>query len=141
MTTRPSRPIWLGMHRSVGIVIFDLSLQADVESAQVRLWDVGAQQLRVFDRSKTRGLVRPLRKHLIECQLEPLLVMHGVLGQVANRYLANRPTIAHSESEEPVEAMVPIEHTDEERRLLIQDFVDEQDAYARSEEEGWFYDD
>ncbi|MDP1884881.1 hypothetical protein [Polaromonas sp.] len=141
MTTKSSRPIWLGMHRSVGIVVFDPSLQADVESGQVQLWDVDAQQLRVFDRSKTRGLVRPLRRHLIECQLEPLVVMHGVLGQVAKRYLANRPTLARSESEEPVEAVVPIEDTDEERRLLIQDFVDEQDAYARSEEDGWFYDD
>jgi hypothetical protein len=141
MKPRSGRSIWLGMHRSVGIVIFDPELQGDLETGQVRLWDVGAQQLRVFDRARTRGMVRPLRQHLIECQLEALLLMHGVLGQVAKRYLANRSTVPRSESEQPIEAVMPVDESDEDRRFLIQDFLDEQDAWARSEEDGWFYDD
>lgn len=133
--------VWLGFHPSIGIVIYDPARQADAETSQVRLWNLNAQEFALFDRNKVRAKLRSFKSHLIAARLEPFLSMHGIGGQVAKRYLANRPPPPSLYSDTPyLEPAFAAADFDSEDNLRIEEIMEDQDAWARSEEEGWFYD-
>ena len=131
--------VWLGFHPSIGIVIYDPARQVDTEASQVRLWNV-SQEFALFDRGRVRTKLRSFKSYVIAARLEPLLLMHGIGRQVAKRYLANRPPLpsAYSDSDDLAPAFAP-DDFDSESHLRTEEFMEDQDAWARSEEEGWFY--
>jgi hypothetical protein len=136
--------VWVGYHPKIGAVIFDPVLQSEVDTSQVRLWDISRQELKLFHKDTVKQDLRSLQSHLIVMGLQSLVIMHGIVGQVAERYFQHRPvapTSSHASLYSSVDEDWGDIEPDDERVLLHQELNEEQDAWARSEEEGWFYED
>lgn len=139
--------IWIGYHDRTGIIIYDPREQIGIDHSNVRLWMVGDQKLKLFQKSAVRPHLASLEKHLLTSGLSPLVQQHGIVRQVAKRYLTTRPIHAESlpeyleESEESDDFYRELLHDyeDDERRLLSEELSEDQNAWARSEEDGWFY--
>lgn len=134
--------VWVGYHPNVGILIFDPTLQKELENGLVRLWDVNKSELKIFDKEAVRQKLCSLRSHLAANRLDPLIDNHGIVGQVAKRYLQSRPSLATDYDDQVFDDDEPTWNyadMDQEGALILQEVADDQDAWARSEEEGWFY--
>ena len=137
--------IWIGYHDRAGIVIYDPRNQAGIGDPNVRLWMVSDQELKLFSKSAVRPHLISLEKHLLNSGLSPLVQQHGIVRQVAKRYLISHPISkivlpSYSEEFDNFNYSDAIQdYEDDERRLLNEEISDDQDAWARSEEEGWFY--
>jgi len=83
--------IWIGYHDRAGIVIYDPRSQAGIGDPNVRLWMVSDQELKLFSKSAVRPHLISLEKHLLNSGLSPLVQQHGIVRQVAKRYLISHP--------------------------------------------------
>ena len=136
--------IWVGFHRKIGIVIFDPTQQLRVPAEAIRLWEVRRSVVRLFDRAASASHIMSLTSFLRSSGLSPKLIAFGAAGMIAREYLANRPDLPSQPPErEPSEPQVfpPSIDMDDEHDLIFQEFFDDQEAWARSEEQGWFYED
>jgi hypothetical protein len=134
--------VWVGHHPNLGIVIFDPTLQDGIPSSRVRLWDVAGQRFRVFQKSTLKKRLTSLRAFLLRSQLTPLLTKYDVVRQIATAYWAARPQLP----EEFIFGPAVPEETfrfapDPDEKLIWEEHADDQEAWARSEEEGWYYKD
>lgn len=137
--------IWVGYHDHTGIVVYDPRDQVGLERSNVRLRVIDNHELKLFQKSAVRPHLVPLEKHLLTSGLSALVQQHGIVRQVAKRYLTTYPVqVASSDSDfdelEHFDYSDAIQdYEDEERRLLSEELSEAQDAWARSEEDGWFY--
>ncbi len=137
--------IWIGYHDRTGIVVYDPRDQFGLDGANVRLRVVSNHELKLFQKNAVRPHLTSLESHLINSGLSALVQQHGIVRQVAKRYLTNHPihdSSSHPDFEESeyfdYDATIQ-EYEDEERGLLGKELSEDQDAWARSEEDGWFY--
>ena len=136
--------VWVGYHPRIGVVIFDPTFQAGINQTQVRLWDVKKKQLKLFERTKVHESLLSLKSHLIADGLEPLVSTHGIVGQIAKRYLQSRPPAPvqpYAETDWGGRASWSDYDTEDETKLILDEISEDQDAWARTEEDDWFYED
>ena len=137
--------IWVGYHDRIGVVFYDPSNQIGIDSANVLLWVVNNHKLRLFQKSVVRQHLLSLERYLLASGLASLLQQHGIVQQVAKRYLTSHTVYAFNllsnfknlASPDQSDALQESEH--DEHQLLNIELNEDQDAWARSEEEGWFY--
>jgi hypothetical protein len=141
--------IWIGYHDRTGIVVYDPRDQVGIDGTNVCLWVVNNQELKFFQKSAVRPHLVSLEKHLLTSGLSALVQQHGIVRQVAKRYLtshsfhasSSRSAFEESEYFDHSGALQDYEqdYEDDERQLFIEELSEDQDAWARSEEDGWFY--
>lgn len=136
--------VWVGYHPRIGVVIYDPTYQAGTDDTQVRLWDVNKRELKLFERTRVRQSLCSLKAHLIASGLEPLVNSHGIVGQVAKRYFQSqppRPTEPYARTYWGYDPAWSDYDPEGETKRILDEISEDQDAWARSEEEGWFYED
>ena len=139
--------IWVGYHDHMGIVVYDPRDQMGRDGSNVRLRVIGDHELRLFQKSAVRPHLVSLEKHLLTSGLSVLVQQHGIVRQVAKRYLTSHPFQAASsqsdfDNSEHFDYGDAIQdYEDDERRLISEELRDYQEAWARSDEDGWFYED
>ena len=137
--------IWVGYHDHMGIVVYDPRDQIGLDATNVRLRVIGNHELRLFQKGAVRPHLVTLEKHLLTSGLSALVQQHGIVRQVAKRYLTSHPVQAagsHPDFDELENfdySDAIQDYGDDERRLLSEELSEDQDAWARSEEDGWFY--
>lgn len=137
--------IWIGYHDRTGIVVYDPRDQFGLDGTNVRLRVVSNHELKLFQKSAVRPHLTSLERHLLTSGLAVLVQQHGIVRQVAKRYLTNHPVHDSSsrpdfeESEYFDYSTAVQDYEDDEHRLLSEELSEDQDAWARSEEDGWFY--
>ena len=134
--------VWVGYHPRIGIVVFDPTYQAGVDQTQVRLWVVEKEELKMFARTKVRENLLSLKSHLMANHLEPLITAHGITSQIAKRYFKFRPSMPTQSRAEAYCGTAPSwdDYDDDgEMDLIRRDMREDENAWARSNEEGWYY--
>lgn len=137
--------IWIGFHGRTGIVVYDPRDQFGLDGTNVRLRVVSNHELKLFQKSAVRPHLTSLEKHLLTSGLSVLVHQHGIVRQVAKRYLTNHPVHDSSsrpdfeESEYFDYSTAFQDYEDNESRLRSEELSEDQNSWARSEEGGWFY--
>lgn len=137
--------IWVGYHDHMGIVVYDPRDQIGLDGSNVRLRVIGNHELKLFQKIVVRPHLMSLEKHLLASGLSTLVQQRGIVRQVAKRYLTIHPIqVASSQfdfddAENYNYGIAIQDYEDDERRLLMEELSEDQDAWARSREDGWFY--
>jgi hypothetical protein len=146
--------VCVGYLQGAGLVVLDAATQRGIDEDRVQLWDVAQGRFQVFDASVVREKFIPLADLLKDRTLGPVLSKAGFPGAIVESYLAAfaQPDEAMMESAAEVDRMEPEPEYDryereedadlgDETELLLDEIYGDQDAWARSDEEGWYYDD
>ena len=121
----------------------------------VSLYIVAEKSFRSFNKSAVRPRLMPLTRRAKPIKLVEALRQYGGIAEIAVRYaedlaenrseLSSQPLSAHdldsSENYGHEVEYEPSYEEEDERRLLTEEMTEAQEAWVRSEDEGWFYED
>jgi hypothetical protein len=155
-TVRRDGPrIWVGYHLRFGLVVYDSRMQIWRNDTDVSLYIVEEKSFRLFNKSAVRPRLMPLTRRVKPIKLVETLKQYGGIADIAVRYAENLAENRSELSSQPLSAndldssetysheveYEPSYDEEEERRLLTEEMMEAQEAWVRSEDEGWFYED
>lgn len=129
--------VWVGFQPAFGVLVYDPDMQTGVEHHHVRLCEARTGNLVLFERERVRGKLQSLRSYLASIGIVASAAQDAARN-VAQTYIASPPQLPVSDWGEP-ELALSHDDYDRDRELLVKELMDDQDAWARSDEEGWFY--
>ena len=128
MRTTTKIVLWLGMHPTHGIVLFDPTMQDDIEPTQVRLWHQKTRSYRIYDREAARQGLVPLCRHLAAKGKIPFIENQSLMEKVAKDYVLQNGEDGDRFTPSPAEYIVKGEGSQKEHRS----------PWRRTSDEGWF---
>jgi hypothetical protein len=147
------RRIWIGYHIHFGLVVYDSRMQIWSDDTDVSLYILEEKRFSLFNKRAVRSLLLSLTRRARPVKLVEALEQYGGVAEIAVLYAENLGESRNSISSGPLGSAdrdiyasydyeieyEPSEEEEEERRLLTEEMMEAQEAWARNEDEGWFY--